>query len=487
MKTSPSLLLSLTPLLLLCSCAVGPDYKRPEDLPEMKAFRSPLAPDTQKSLANLKWWEMYNDPELTALIKNALESSPDMKLAIARVEEFRARAGLSRSQGLPQMGIGGGATEQYTSFRSTYPTDTGLYSIPAGQIRDTYSASASFSWELDFWGRIKRANEVARAQLAAQEDFQRGVIISLVAETATGYFLLRDFDAQLAISQTTLKDRQEAMRIGKARFDKGLISELDYKQFEADVASSMRQIAEFQGQVSLQENNLSVLVGRVPSAITRGKSLSAQKLPADIPSGLPADLLLRRPDLLQAEASLRAATANIGFQIANRYPKFALTGSFGASGPDLVRTIAGGLGLNWNILDGGRGRAEVDIARAQAAQAVAQYEKAILNAFREVDNALVLVKSTRAQWTALRDQVAALQVANDISGKRYEQGLVTYLDVITTERDLLNAQLQLSQVHRAYLVAVVDLYKALGGGWDEVAPTPQTAEKMTGDMGTEKK
>lgn len=444
---------------LLASCTVGPDYKRPAvDTPDQWRFSgAKLSEDT---IANRQWWTLFNDRELVSLIDTALKQNKDLKIAAAKVEEFRARLAGSRAEQLPLIN----ATGNYGG------ADQPL--LPTGYGFDkTYGAGGQVAWEIDIFGRLRRATQISREEYLAQEDFKRAVIISLVADVAASYFTLRDYDNQSRIAQDTVKSREEAYRIAKARGEQGVVSDLDVKRFEAELQSAINQATELQRLVAQQENNLRLLLGENPGRITRGLSIDKQKLPAQVPAGLPGKLLDRRPDIMQAEHNLAAATANIGFNIANRYPQFNLTSLLGVASPDLTRALSVGLGMTVQVIDSGRNKAQVEVARAQAEQAVNQYEKTILGAFNEVDNLLVAVSTYRKQVETVTIQVAALQRAYQVATEQYNQGIVSYLDVIDAENSLFQSQLQLSQLRRLYLSSIVALYKALGGGWNPANPT----------------
>ncbi len=445
-------------LPLLCSCTVGPNYNRPAvNTPDTWRFGGTKL--SENTIANRDWWTLFNDKELSKLIDIALKENKDLKIAAAKVEESRARLSGSRANQLPQInavGNAGGADQAL---------------IPTGYGFDrTYSAGGQVAWEIDIFGRLRRATEVSREQYLAQEDFKRAVIISLISEVATSYFTLRDFDNQYRIAQDTVTSRQEAYRIAKARGDQGVVSDLDVKRFEAELQSAINQATQLQRQVAQQENNLRLLLGQNPGGIARGLPIDKQTLPAQVPAGLPSKLLDRRPDIMEAEHQLAAATANIGFNIANRYPQFNLTSLLGIASPDLTRALSVGLGMSVQVIDAGRNKAQVEIARAQADQALTQYEKVILSAFNEVDNLLIAVATYRKQVETVTIQVAALQRAYQVASEQYDQGIVSYLDVIDAENNLFQSQLALSELRRLYLSSVVALYKALGGGWNPAAP-----------------
>ena len=327
-------MLTAVALLLLSACKMGPDYTRPETPPE-DAWR--LTPATAESLANLPWWELLKDQELQKLIRTALEENQDLRVAVASVEQFRAQLIISKFDLAPSAGYQGGAL----TFHNTNDAGADLWTgatIPnptaVGQEEQTsrhLAAAAGLKWEIDLWGRIRRSIEAARAQLLSQEENQRAVIIGLVGNVAEAYFDLRALDLQVDITKRTLKSWEDSVRISRLRFEHGDIPKLDLDRFEAERAGTAAQLAELEQQVVQQENQLSLLLGRRPMPIARGLALTEQSMPPDVPPGLPSALLQRRPDIVQAEQELAAATAKIGVAQAQRFPQFALTGSAGGA------------------------------------------------------------------------------------------------------------------------------------------------------------
>jgi len=468
-KFNPFLKLALAALLPLAtsSCTVGPDYKRPDTgTPDTWRFSGTKV--SEENIANKDWWTLFNDPELTKLIDVALKQNKDLKIATARVEQARANLANSKANQLPQVNAVGsyGGADQLNAIGNNgsggVPFSYGFYK--------SYSAGGQISWEIDIFGKLRRATQVSREQYFAQEDFKRAVIISLVSEVAISYFTLRDLDNQYRIAKETVVSRSEAYRIAKARGDLGVVSDLDVKRFEAELQAVISQATALQREVGQQENNLQILLGQYPGKIPRGLPIDQQKLPAQVPAGLPSKLLDRRPDIMLAEHELAAATAFIGFNVANRFPQFDLTSLLGIASPDITRALSVGLGMSVQVLDFGRNKAQVEAARAQADAALYQYEKVILNAFNETSNLLLAVSTYRRQVEAVHIQVAALARAYQVASLQYDQGIVSYLDVIDAENALFNAQLQLSQLRSQYLGSVISLYKALGGGWNPSNP-----------------
>ena len=455
-----SLILAVFSLLLL-ACAMGPNYSRP-DIPTSESFRMAEEPKDLPSLANMPWWELYQDEELQRLIRIALEENKDLKRAVASIDEFQARLYTARMDFAPQLS----ATGNLPIARM------GGFAVPGFPNPFNHYVQGSLSWEMDIWGRIRRANEASLAELLAREETQRAVTLQIVGGVAQSYFDLRQFDMQLEIAKRTLLAWEESVRIGQARLRQGMINKLDVDQFEAERENAAARIAELKRQMIQKENELSVLLGRNPSQIARGRSLTEQIMPPVVPTGLPSELLQRRPDVVAAEQQLVAATARIGVAKAERFPKLSLTGILGVASPHLTDFVSPetSFGVLAPVLTGPLLNAQTlgfqqRAAEAQAKQAVAQYEQTILVAFREVEDALVGVSTAREQAAAQERQVNALQSALHLATLRYNGGLANYLDVLIAQRSLFVTELALADTHRLHLVSVVQLYKALGGGW----------------------
>jgi multidrug efflux system outer membrane protein len=452
---------------------MGPNYSRP-DIPTSDSFRMAEEPKDLPSLANMPWWELYQDEELQRLIRIALEENKDLKRAVASIDEFQARLFTARMDFAPQLS----ATGNFPVARQ------GGFAVPGFPNPFNHYGQGSLAWELDIWGRIRRANEAGLADLLAREENRRAVTLQIVGGVAQAYFDLRQFDMQLEIAKRTLLAWEESVRIGQARLRQGMINKLDVDQFEAERENAAARIAELKRHMIQKENELSVLLGRNPSQIARGRSLTEQIMPPVVPAGLPSELLQRRPDVVQAEQQLVAATARIGVAKAERFPKLSLTGILGVASPQL--TDLGSPGTDFGILApfvtgpllnaqtlGFQQRA----AEAQAKQAVAQYEQTILVAFREVEDALVGVSTAREQAAAQERQVKALQSALHLANVRYKGGLANYLEVLIAQRSLFVTELALADTHRLHLVSVVQLYKALGGGWSPEMDRPKDSSK----------
>jgi len=414
------------------------------------------------SLANLAWWDLLRDEQLQQLIRLALAENKDLQRAVATVEEFRARALVARSDYLPGVTVaaslpaGRKANFLFPGFASPF----------------NYYLLGNLAWEVDLWGRVRRSNEAARAELLSKEENRRALAIQLVSVVGEAYFSLLQFDAQLDIARRTLHSWEESVRIAEARLRQGLSSRLDFDQFEAERAHAAARAAELERQMVQAENHLSVLVGRKPFTIPRGRALMEQVMPPDVPAGLPSELLQRRPDLLVAEQQLAAVTARVGAAKAERFPKITLTGLLGVAHPELslLFTDASSFGVAGAGLAGPVLNAQVlgfqqEAVEAQRRQALAQYQQAVLTAFREVEDSLVAVRTARTQNEAQQQQVTALRSALKLAELRYKGGLANYLDVLVARRNLFEAELGMTATRRLHLVSVVQLYKALGGGW----------------------
>lgn len=458
--------------MLLASCVVGPDYERPEiETPE--EFRQRIS--SGAAISNTPWWQLFKDAQLERLIIIALEESKDLAIAVARVEETRARLGFVRADQYPRIdgeaGISrGNSIEQF---------------IPGAGVQDAYTLSAQFSFEVDLFGRYRRSTEAAQAELLASEDARNTVLISLIADVATTYFLLRDLDERHGIAARTLEARRGSTRIIRERFNKGIRPKLDVNQAEIEEAEAAVELAALERQVIQTENLLNVLLGRNPGPITRGESNEEQIVPPDVPAGLPSELLERRPDIRAAEQSLAAQTARIGVAEALRFPSLSLTASAGLASTELS-SLTDSNSTIWNIganffaplFNAGQNKQRVEIEIARTEQLLNQYELTVLQAFREVEDALAAVRTLRDENAAREMQIRAARSAAFLSRARYDGGVTSYLEVLESERSLFRTELSLSAVRRAQLVAIVDLYKALGGGWlPDTEPEPEPGAK----------
>lgn len=451
--------------LFTASCTVGPDYKRPEvDVPT--GWR--LSEKEAKDLAQTAWWQQFNDPVLNELITVSLRENKDLLIAAARIEQFAGRYGIVRADLFPQVGAAG----EYSRQRVTELGENRL-SPDYKATTDNFSANVNASWEIDLWGKIRRSTEAARAQLIASEEGRKAVILSLVANVASAYINLRDLDRQLEISRSTAKTREESYLVFKERFAGGVISDLELSQNRSQYEEALASIPPLEKAITQQENGLSILLGRNPGPIIRGKSIEALQLPA-IVAGLPSDLLVRRPDLRQAEQNLIAANAQIGVAKAAYFPAISLTGTFGSASGDLSDLFKGpskawqySAPITLPIFTAGKIAGSVREAEAIQQQALLGYQQAIQNAFREVNDALADQAQTRKQLAAQKSQVDSLSQYAGIARLRYENGYTDYLAVLDAERSLFSAQLAYTQTQGALHLAMINLYKAMGGGWAE--------------------
>jgi outer membrane protein, multidrug efflux system len=450
-------------VLFIQGCMVGPDYLRPTvDMPQGWRFQEQEA----KELADTRWWEQFNDPVLDDLIKIGLAENKDIKIAAARIEQFAGQYISTRAALFPQIGAGTSFGRGSASKEGPSPLTPSVEN-PA----DSYLAQFMASWEVDLWGKLRRAKESARADFLSSEEARRGVILSLVSSIATAYINLRDLDRQLEIAQTTVKTREDSYNIFKIRFSGGIVSELELSQVKSQYEEALATIPVIQKSIAQQENALSVLLGRNPGPIPRGKTIDQLTLPL-VPAGLPSDLLERRPDIRQAEQNLISANAQIGVAKAQYFPSISLTGMFGWSSTDISRLFVGPA-QTWNyaaqvaapIFTGGAIYGQVKSAEAFQQQLLVTYQQTIQNAFRDVNDALIDRKSTMEQLQTQVKQVESLDNYYRLAWLRYENGYTSYLEVLDAERSLFNARLSQTQTKGFLFQSVVNIYKSMGGGW----------------------
>lgn len=464
----PRALLLTLATCLSAGCTLGPDYARPDvATPATYRFANAAAP-TATLAALPDWWHGFGDPDLDALVSEGLAANHDLRIATARVDEYAARVQATRAQGLPLVGYGAGGNRQ----------DPGN-----GGPRDTYSALLSASWELDLWGRIRRENEAARANLLATEQARMGVALTLVSAIVTSYVTLLDFDRQLEISQATLEGRKRSVDVFQMRLDGGAVSDFEMMQVVAEYETAASAIPALQQAIAQQENALSVLIGRNPGAIRRGRTLQTLRAPV-VPAGVPSELIARRPDILQSEQQLVAANALIGAARAQYFPSLSLTGNGGKvsagfsdlfSGPARTWSFAGQ--LLGPIFAGGAIDAANRQADARQVQALEAYQQTIQSAFRDVDDSLAAIQYNRDLVAALERRVTALKRAVALANERYDNGYSDYLTVLDTERSLFSAELSLSTARGDGYRSLVGLYRAMGGDWIvQVAPLPAAGD-----------
>jgi NodT family efflux transporter outer membrane factor (OMF) lipoprotein len=466
-----SLFVPLFAAAFLASCAIGPNYQPPA-ISAPNSFRAAPATTTNnsESLADLKWWEVFKDEKLQELEREALEQNYDLRDAAARVEAASAALGVTQSNQFPNVS----ANADIATTRGSRNGATPLPASFAPSQNRTFGAStlSLLSFEIDIWGRLRRSTEAARANLLSARENRKAVMTTLVSEVAAAYFSLRELDYQLEISQRTLATRQESLDLIKNRQSGGVATLLDLRQAEQLVYTAAETIPALQQEIEQTENRISLLLGKNPGEITRGKSLTEQEMPPDVPAGLPSALLECRPDIQAAEQALIAANAEIGVAKASYFPQISLTGFLGGQDTQLSSLFSGPSSM-WNftpqatqpIFAAGRLKSNVRLSQALRDSALIQYEKTIQTAFTEVSNALIArqrVRESRLQQELL---VTALQDRTRLAYVRYRGGVDTLLNALDSDRDLFQAELTLSQIRLNELNSVVQLYKALGGGW----------------------
>jgi multidrug efflux system outer membrane protein len=450
---------------LLGGCAIGPDYKRPA-VAEPETFRGQATAEAV-SLADAPWWEIFRDPILKDLIQEALRNNYDVRIAAARVQEARANFVVSRSDLYPSLDYGAGV-----SRGKVLP---GILGSPGGQAPEAsnfYSATLTMSWELDIWGRIRRSTEAARAILLATEDARRGVWLTLVSDLAQAYFELLELDVRLQVARDSRDAYQYTFDLFQDRFTLGVASKLETARAQGALGEAQANIPQLESAIVAKENQISILLGKNPSPILRGRPMYEQPVVPVVPAGLPSALLERRPDLRQAEQLLESANARIGVAKAEFLPKLNLTGLFGTASPE-VSALTGGTATIWAVagmlsgplLNAGRTLGNYRASVAQWEQAKLQYQQAVLTALREVSDALTALGKLSEAETGQGGAVKALEEAVGHATDRYRQGLANYFEVLEAQQQLYPAQYTLAQIRRDRLLAHVRLYKALGGGW----------------------
>ncbi len=451
-----SLLIFISLVVFLSGCMLGPKYQRPA-IQSPEAYRLSTSSD---STINLKWWELFNDTALDALIKTALAENKDIRVAASRIEQARIMLGYTKAGQYPVIGYDAGATRGNFTGNQQYD-----------QTSNNYYAAASLQWEIDFWGKYRAANESARAELLASQYAKQAIETAIIAEVANAYFRLLDFHERLTVTNRTLESRQYTLEIIAQRYQQGIIPEIDLNQAQIQEAIAASSIPQYERAIAQTENALQVLLGRNPQQLDLTTNLISQQIPPDIPTGIPSSILNRRPDILQAEQFLIAQNAQISLAQALRLPSISLTGLFGAASNELSTFTSGGAG--WSVAGGlmgpifnfGKNKRRVEYEMKRTEEAALQYENVVLKAFREVEDALVEVATYRQQVEINERQLAAAQNANRLSKERYNGGVTSYLEVLDSERTLFTIELELSQTRQAYLAAYIKLYKALGGGW----------------------
>jgi outer membrane protein, multidrug efflux system len=465
--------IAILAMTALAGCMLGPDYQRPTlPLPVQYRDAEPQAPgQAALSLADLQWFQLFQDDALQGLIHAALQQNYDVRIAVARILEAKAQLGITRSFLFPQLdGNGVVGHDRISEERFLAP--------PFGQNEgNTFFLGLSLFYEIDLWGRLRRETESARAQLLSTEWAQRAILVAVVTDVARAYFELRGLDLGLEIAKRTYASRERSLQLTRDRKQEGVATLLDIRQAENLLYTAGARIPDLERQITQQENTIRLLLAQPPGDIRRGLPLVAQPVPPAIPAGLPAALLDRRPDIRQAEEVLVAANAQIGAAKALYFPTFSLTGILGLESKDLedfasagARTYSLGVGILQPIFNAGRIRSVNEAAAARHLQTLAQYEQTIQTAFREVSDALVGYQKTREQRVQQELLVAALVDSASLANTRFLGGIDSYLQVLDAERQLLDAELELARVQTLELVYIVQLYKALGGGWQADQP-----------------
>ena len=457
MKIFKPIQISLFLALALTSCMVGPKLEKPLVNTEEQFRFDSIADD---SMINLSWWELFSDPKLDTMIYTGLEHNQNVLIAMSRIEQAYAVLGVSKADLFPQFGY---------DISGSYgnPSTAGTGSDAGGMVHIT----PNVYWELDFWGKVRRSNQAARAEIAASEEALRLVQLGIITAVADGYFQLLDYDQRLEIARRTWKTRKESVWIIEQRFEKGTVPELDLNQAQQQEAIAATAIPAYERSVARTENYLNILLGQNPRNLERGL-LEEQMIPPDIPIGIPSELLERRPDLRAAEQQFYAETARIGVMQAMRFPSFSITGAAGLASSDLSTLLSSdaliysvGGSILGPIFNWGKNKRRVEIQKETARQALYGYEQAVLNAFREIDDALIDVDTYGREVESRERQKGAATNAALLSRARYDGGQTAYLEVLDTERSLFSAELETTAARGALLSSYLYLYKALGGGW----------------------
>jgi multidrug efflux system outer membrane protein len=456
----------LAVLVLESSCMMGPKYKRPTvEVPQEYRAPAPEQAAQASSLGNEQWWQVYQDPVLTQLIHTAIAQNYDVRIAAASVLEAQAQVGITRANQLPSASVGANVfSEQNAKVTNLFPA----YQVNGGEL------NLSVIWNLDFWGKYRRQTEAARAQLLATEWGRRAVISSLVANVATAYFQLRALDSELEISKRTLASRQESLKLTQFLEDHGSASGLDVSQADQLVYTASETIPDLERQIQQQENVLSVLLGENPQSIPRGRALTEQPVPQNVPAGLPSELLERRPDVRQAEENVVAANAQIGVAKAAFFPNLSLTGLGGLESNALhqfisqpSQTWSGAFSVSQPVFQGGALRSQLRLARANWQETVFSYQQTVQNALGQVSNSLVASQKDREFREQQELLTQAAQQTDQLSEVLYKNGGASYLQVLTSETNYFSAELNLVQAQLNERLALVQVYQAVGGGWQQ--------------------
>jgi len=452
--------------LLLAGCTIGPDYQRPA-VEAPPTFRAAPVPPDDRSFADAGWWDIYQDAQLKELIRTALTDGFDARIAAARVEQAQAIAAQVHGQRFPGLGYAANADRGRNAQLGN------AYTQGNGATADGFDGYLAAAWELDLWGRVRRLDEAARAQYLASEEARRGVRLSLVSQVATSYFQLQELDEELRIAQQATASFGDSLKLFNQRLEGGVASRLETASAEAAMAASAARVPALERQIALQENQLSVLLGRPPGPIARGARLRDQTLPPGVPAGLPSALLERRPDIRQAEAAARAANAGIGVTEGGFLPRIGLSAILGAVSPQLDNLTSrpaslwsAGASVTGPLFQGGGLHGQYEQAKAAWEQAKLQYQQTALNAFAEVASALVARQKLAEVRVQQERAVHAYEDALKVATQRYTAGKAGYYEVLQAQQQLFPAEVALAQTRRDELTVVVQLYQALGGGWN---------------------
>lgn len=448
-------------LAFASGCAVGPNYVRPPTDPPPE-YRSQVGPVEAASIADLPWWEVFEDPVLQDLVRQAIENNYDLKAAVARVEQAKALVGVAQSPFYPQLQYQGSAGRQGQPELLQQPHET----------FDFFYGAFSLAWEIDVWGRIRRSTEASRESLFATEEFRRGVLLTLVTTVARAYLTLLELDLELEITRETADSFEKSLDLFTQRYVGGVGNKLQVARAEAALAETLAQIPDYERRIVIQENAIRVLLGQNPGPIPRGTPLSHRPEPPTTPPGLPSALLERRPDVLQAEHIVASANAQVGVAVANFFPQIGLTALYGGQSTELVDIVKGSFSI-WNVAGNAagplfQGFLLLEQYRAQKAswvETVANYEQTVITAFSEVSNAITAQERLAESRVQQERAVRAYEESVRLAFVRYDYGLANYYEVIEAQQLLFPAQIQLAQLQRDQLLTVVDLYAALGGGW----------------------
>jgi len=455
--------------LILCACAIGPNYRRPE-VADPPAFRGDEAPGAA-SIADLPWWDLFRDETLKALIEEALQQNHDLRIAASRVEQARYAVGVVRADALPQVGYQASAERARINIPGTGTHRT----------ENIFFGALQTAWEIDLWGRIRRSTEASLADLYRAEDTRRGVVLLLVTDVAQAYLELRELDLELEIAMRTRDSFQQTFDLFDRQLRGGVGTRLATSRAEAALANTLATIPDLERRIVAKENQLSILLGRPPGDIPRGRALTEQDFAPEIPAGLPADLLRRRPDVLQAEDAIVAANAQVGVAIADFFPRLGLTALYGNQSSELDDIVRSGSNV-WSIaaalsgplFQSGRLYYGYKFDVAAWEESLAVYQQTVLNALAEVSNALVARQKLAASTAQLDRQVVALQDAVGLSNSRFTGGLANYYEVLESQQELFPAENALARNRLDEQLSVIALYRALGGGWEgEEAAHPE--------------